>query len=146
MKKLRTDALQCPKSTRKASKFLALEAAILMKLPYHEHIIQLHGLSDNFWGISSSAEQRFLLLDLLSETLNDRLDRLRAQRKEEKSKIIILPPWCTTTTPLRASKETKEQLRQEQLERVQSIGLPIAQAMEFLHAHKICYRDLKPRE
>jgi serine/threonine protein kinase len=119
MKKLRRRTLACPQTKEMAVEDLAHEAAILSKIPYHPNIVTLHAVSPNF----SSPENSFLVLGYLSETLHDRLEQWRSAR------LRLFAPRLLT--------------KQQQLSRIEKIGLPIARAMAFLHRRNICYRDLK---
>lgn len=105
-----------------AAKDLAEEAKILAKLPAHPHIIRLHGVSAGFW---LDAAKGFLLLDHLTETLQGRIARWKmAERKR--------------------SVFQRRGRAKDQLQRICEVGVPLADALGFLHRHKICYRDIKP--
>lgn len=122
-----------PSTIEAARKDLTHEATILLKISSsHENIITLYAVSSNFFD---DVPNGFLLLEQLSETLNCRLDRWRAEKKAQ----VAMPGWAT---PL--FKQNKDRYEQEQVHRMSMIGLPIARAMAFLHSHRICYRDLKP--
>lgn len=127
IKMLNDKTLACPEATSLATVDLFYEAKILSKLPRHQHIVKLYAVSPNFWEVTQSG---YLVLELLSETLHDRLSRLRSSR--------VSPKMITL------SLERKRTMEQQQLGRVCDLGLPIAKALAFLHHHNICYRDLKP--
>lgn len=133
VKRLNGEKLEARGSEEDASKDLALEAQILLKLPKHENIISLFGLSANFW---EEPLDGFLLLETLSETLHDRLNRWRSS-------------WQGRSNFVKASlsgKRGRLLSEKSQASRILNIGLPLARAMSFLHHHNIHYRDLKPHD
>jgi serine/threonine protein kinase len=120
------------KLQRAGEKDLLLEAGILAHLPNHTNVIQLRALSVDFWKQPGSG---FLIIDQLTETLHDRLQRWRR------------PPSVTAGPKIPFFKPHAKLIRrqQEQNSRIQQSALGIARAMEFLHKHKVIYRDLKPQ-
>jgi serine/threonine protein kinase len=120
------------KLQRAGEKDLLLEAGILAHLPSHMNIIQLHALSVDFWKEPGTG---FLIIDQLTETLHDRLQRWRR------------PVTVTAGPKIPFYKPNAKLIRrqQEQSSRIQQSALGIARAMEFLHKHKVIYRDLKPQ-
>lgn len=129
VKMLHDKALACSATSSLATRDLVSEVNILSKLPPHPNVITLWAVSPNF---RSEAQIGYLVLELLHETLHTRLARWRASR---------LPPSWT----IRFSPKQHRMVEQQQLARIADIGLPIAEALSFIHHHKICYRDLKPR-
>jgi serine/threonine protein kinase len=121
------------KLRRAGEKDLLLEAGILAHLPTHENIIRLYALSDHFWEEPGSG---FLILDQLTDTLHDRLQRWRRPTTSGPSQPKI-PFYKPNAKLIRR--------QQEQSSRIQHTALGIARAMEFLHRHKVIYRDLKPQ-
>lgn len=102
-------------SMSQAAADLAFEAKMLSRLD-HENIIQIHGTA----GGSPSAffeDKRgfFLILDLLEETLSDRLVRWKADGHN------ML------------------------LNRLEIAAVGIARGMEYLHKKNIVFRDIKPQ-
>ena len=140
-----------------AARDLAFEAAILSTLPKHDNIIELHAISVDFWN---DPMQGFLVLEALSETLYDRLERWRSARQQRmtlgvgKGGLGDLLRW---NLPRRNPNQSQRQLQRQdtigrlltnaesQEIRIVTIGLPLARALSFLHQHKIVYRDLKPQ-
>jgi len=115
-----------------AEKDILLEAGILAHLPRHANIIQLHALSDGFWKDPAAG---FMILDHLTETLHDRLQRWRRAPR----------PYDEREIPLYKVAARNKKRRTEQCSRMQYAALGVARAMEFLHKHKVIYRDLKPQ-
>jgi serine/threonine protein kinase len=120
------------KDRRAAEKDLVLEAGILAHMPSHENVIELFALSDEFWEEPGSG---FLILDQLTETLHDRLQRWR--------RAAISGPH-PPKIPFYKPTARHQRRQQEQNSRMQHAALGVARAMEFLHCHKVIYRDLKP--
>jgi serine/threonine protein kinase len=123
------------KLQRAGEKDLLLEAGILAHLPTHVNIIQLRALSVDFWKAPGSG---FLIIDQLTETLHDRLQRWRRPLSVQAGPLSKKIPFYKPTAKL-------HRRRQEQSSRIQQSALGIARAMEFLHKHKVIYRDLKPQ-
>jgi serine/threonine protein kinase len=101
---------------------LYTEAYLLARLN-HPHIIQLHGISK--YGLADSylrSDGYFVLLDIMKETLEDKLNNWRNDPNRSKN-------WISKSAIV---------------QRLQNIAIPVVQAMEYLHAHHIVLRDLKP--
>lgn len=131
-----------PSKTRSPQEFLTaatdlvMEANILSQLD-HENIIKLRGVcSTNF---SDSYVQDgagfFLLMDVLQETLKDRLRRWR-----------IDPACYQKQSGIRAKMFKKHEKLdlQSMYNRVDTVAKGIAHAMRHLHDRGIVLRDLKP--
>jgi len=104
---------------------LILEATILSSL-HHPNIIRLHAVRKGDISNTSYAFEEggcFLVLDLLSCTLESRLDSWRDQR-------------CFPFHNMTSSKDM--------ISRIEKVGLGIARGMEYLHSLNIIFRDLKP--
>ncbi len=99
-----------------AASDLALEAQMLSRLS-HENIITLHGTSRGGHPSTLFQDKRgyFLVLDLLTETLHQRITR-----------------W----------KKSKDR---NVLHRLETAAVGIARGLEYLHKMNIAYRDLKPQ-
>lgn len=149
LKKLSDRTLADPLLCDAAARDLATEATILCKLPPHDNIVALHALSDGFWNDSSNG---FLILTLLYESLENRLDRWRRQglsfnlvfcSLKERILALLTPFRPRALTPF-SDKVSLPLSQGGQCNRCTKIALPVARAMAFLHHHRICYRDLKP--
>ena len=114
------------KSFKTGAVDLALEGEILSRLS-HENIIRLHGIcsSSPMQSYIDSDRGYFLVLDLLKDTLSNRLEKYRQQKQKGFS--------------LRSSRTNSSVL-----ERVHSVGMGVAKGMECLHANGVVLRDLKP--
>ena len=142
LKCLRKEAKLSPRKFSVAAADLALEGDILSRLD-HENIIRLHGVSSECvseafmeregGGESSTSSDPddlgyFLVLELLEETLKDRLTKLRYLAKSNTS-----------------TKKKKKQcdVEAEMLSRVESMAMGIAKGMEYLaQEQNIVVRDL----
>ena len=113
---------------------LAMEAKMLSELE-HENIIQLRGVcSDSFSSSYLEGDRNgyFLVLDLLSDILSDRLDRWR---KENRKKHASDNKW----------KFGKSKVGTIAMyERMQNVILGIVKGMLYLQGKGIVLRDLKP--
>jgi len=103
---------------------LAVETAILANLN-HKNIIALHGIKKGNTASMFKNGSFFIAIDLLNETLKDRLERWRKGR------------WRFGN---RSNSNSTDSLRY----RLEDVALGIAKAMEYIHSKQLIYRDLKP--
>jgi serine/threonine protein kinase len=146
VKFLKSSAIAERKKFARGIADLAIEAHFLASLN-HPHILKIRGVSEGFTLFEPSSPLFlstltckpgleggcFLLLDRLVMTLDKKINR---DWKEWQIK------WNSflnrTIHDIRGVKR-----RMFRLERV-NVALQLAQAMQYLHQHSICYRDLKP--
>jgi len=99
---------------------LALETTVLSRLN-HENIIQLHGVKSGNMIESLMEGSFFLVLDLLVETLDARINRWQAKQNRSMFQST-------------AAKEAKI------FKRIRNVALGIANGMEYLHSMNIMFR------
>lgn len=146
VKFLKTNVLPEKKKFARGIADLAIEAHFLASLN-HPHILKIRGVPSGFTLFEPSSPSFlstltnkpgleggcFLLLDRLSMTLDTKIN---ANWKEIQLKWNSF--FHRTVQDIRGAKR-----RLFRLERI-NVALQLSQAMQYLHQHHICYRDLKP--
>lgn len=131
--------LEDPRRARIAAIGLRIEAAILLSVPKHKHIINLLAVSPDILHNGNGEakfEDTFLVIQQLDLTLDKYLARLHNRRLIDDGFMASVVP--NRLKPLMRPKDPESDRR------VRTIGLDVARALEYLHEHNIIYRDLKP--
>ena len=139
LKRLNGRTLSNTELTNVAAQDLSREAKILSSLPEHRNITSLRAISTDFYN---APHRGFLVLDFLEETLHSRLHRWKVSSKRS----AVALHSAKINFPLFSNRSAKklDALRTQQGLYIRSAAVGVARAMEFLHKHKVIYRDLKP--
>jgi serine/threonine protein kinase len=132
VKLLRRKLMNNPKRFANGAIDLTLEGVFLSSFQ-HPNILKLHGMSaDGPEGYYRGRhDSYFLIVDRLSETLQDRILHWRMQLKKLNS------AW------VRHTDRKGKKRRSFMIKRLQ-VAADIASALTYLHSRRLIYRDLKP--
>lgn len=143
MKELHLEGIDTEHAFHEAAGDLIQEAQILKQVS-HSNIVGLRGISDvdpnMFLSSLGHAGTYFILLDVMLETLQDRLNRWYDDDKSWKNKASTLLSY--RKAPLR--RLPKEVCRKRMIERIRTVAIDVADAMKYLHECNIIFQDLKP--
>jgi serine/threonine protein kinase len=133
LKCLNANTMAKTKSFKTGSVDLALEANVLSRLS-HPNVIKLHAISGKSSRTAYLQSERgyFLVLDLLTDTLRNKIDKYRLQNPKMRKSGLGL------------KGDARKGSSSAVLERIKSIGVGVAQGMEYLHQQGVVLRDLKP--
>ena len=129
-------------SARRATVDLRNEVDILWKkLPHsNPYCVQLHGVSEGFFDDRLDFAKIFLLLERVDTTLDRKIQNWKQEHQSPIRGVrgFFRNPRKLFRTPHHLSAEI-------QAHRIRKVALGIAHAIQFLHSHRIIFRDLKPQ-
>ena len=139
LKCLNPSTMNRTKSFKTGAVDIALEAEILSRL-HHPNVIMLHGVNVENPRIAYISSDRgfFLVLDLLEDTLRNKIDKYRMQNPKLRKGSAFERSFGRNGDSGSINSSSAV------LERIKSIGIGVAQGMEYLHEQGVVLRDLKP--
>lgn len=139
IKNLSTETICCNESFVTGAIDLALEATILSKLQ-HENIIRVFGvkggnIAESFSTSTGGGGGFFIVMELLHETLDQRLEQWR----QEEAKEMTLKNFI-----FKGRKRQCQQRLTGIADRLEHVIMGVVRGMEYIHSKHIILRDLKP--
>ena len=134
LKALSPKTKESKRSFKEGASDLALEGSILSRLD-HKNIVEIRGVSSGCISkVFSNPNDGgyFLVLELLTDTLKDRMIRWRRENNSYKSSAPLY----------RLSRRSQQS--SAVLGRLESVALGLVQGMKYLHENNVVLRDLKP--
>ena len=132
-KHLKQRLMDQPNDFRTAAVELVYEAHMLSSFD-HPNILKIRGWAHN--GVASFAEgwndSFFLMLDVLDETLDMRIERWHREQQEGM--------WSMVTSP----SSVAQQMEARYLEKLRIMN-EIASALDYIHQRGVIFRDAKPQ-
>jgi len=144
--------VKCPEDLSTAAMELANEAKVLSNLD-HENIIKLRGVCSERFSESfvSGNGGYFLVLDELSETVQDRLEtwtraakRRNSVLRRTKNSLKNIRKSAAASLSSSSSHHSSVDECQKLYSRIDETVLGVVRGMKYLHSKKIVMRDLKP--
>lgn len=145
LKCLSPNTMSRTKSFKTGAVDLVIEATILCRLS-HPNVIKLHGYYGKSIRSSYLESERgyFLVIDLLADTLRNKIDKYRLQNPKMRKTSRGMASGSKERGHGMGLKEQHKPNTSEALERIKSIGVDVAKGMEYLHSQGVVLRDLKP--
>eukprot|EP00980_Cylindrotheca_fusiformis_P025786 scaffold14608_cov102-Cylindrotheca_fusiformis.AAC.5 len=148
LKRLNSHSIKSMEYFKRAARDLIEEGLILSKVN-HPNIIDLCGISDidpqAFLRSEGYFSDYFLLLPVLSETLQDRLERWSRDDADEKRSRASRQFRKFFPFLKRRNKKNHQKIdAMKMMERIDAVAAYVASAMEYLHSIHIIFQDLKP--
>jgi serine/threonine protein kinase len=130
---------------RKRALMLAKETKILSQVHHHEHIRTLHAISKKslsqalIMAADGAANNNhglgyFMLLDVIPETLRERMEVWRRELLQQRSWSRVSFPWRPQSQP-----QQHDPTNASIMERIQKVAVGVAKAMEYLHQQNIIF-------
>lgn len=148
LKQLNPRSIKCQESCNRAAIDL-IEEGMLLSMADHPNIVTLMGISDTDpqaylsqgyrAACSKQGKDYFLLLEVLAETLQDRLKRWSNDENSRKGNIASRFVFSKGRFFQRKTNKNVKLY-----ERIEAVAPGVAAAMEYLHEQNIIFQDLKP--
>ena len=143
MKELHLEGIDTQHAFYEAAKDLIQEADVLSAVN-HLNIVGVGGISDadpnTYLSSLGNSGTYFILMDVMLETLEDRLNRWYKDEKSWKRKSISRMSFRKASM----RHLPKEVDRMQMMQRIKTVVLKVVDAMEYLHDQNIIFQDLKP--